>query len=676
MSVTTGLQFSVFQRAITQRLAAMRSSSLFLARIDREELWKIYLASFPAGSNPIFRKRTEHDCSCCRHFIKTVGGLVIVVDGRTESLWDHLDLEKGHPYRIVAEALGAYVRACDIENVFLHRESTVGQKMNYQEMEGGVLTFEHFHVTLPTACVHGEGRDTVLGDHRTTKEVFLRGLLEITHDALDTVVDLIKQNSLYRGEEHQANVETFRTLKQQFDAVPASEQSLFCWSRLTLVPHAVSRIRNTVIGTLLCDISGGNDLEGAVKSFEQKVAPTNYKRPTALVTKAMIDKARSELEQLGVIPSLERRFATAHDVAIGNVLFADRSTSPHQTGDILSSVYPTKPIDANTFARIEEVPIEKFLIDIVPNIHTIEILLENRHAPNLMSLVAPVHADAPLLFKWPNGFSWSYVGDVADSIKERVKQAGGNVTGDLRCSLSWFNHDDLDLHMVEPGREEIYYGHKRSLAGELDVDMNAGCGATRVPVENISYETTRNMTDGVYSLYVHQFSRRETLDVGFAVEIEFDGTIHAMHYREPVTQDKTIEVAKIRYEKKGGFTIVESLPSVSVARTVWGVQTQHFKKVTLAMLSPNHWNGQQVGNKHYLFMLDGCRHEGQARGFYNEFLRGDLDRHRKVMELVGSKVRTNESDYQLSGLGFSSTQRNQFVCKVSGSFNRQIRVLI
>ena len=29
-----------------------------------------------------------------------------------------------------------------------------------------------------------------------------------------------------------------------------------------------------------------------------------------------------------------------------------------------------------------------------------------------------------------------------------VKRAGGNVTGKLRVSLSWFNHDDLDLHVV------------------------------------------------------------------------------------------------------------------------------------------------------------------------------------------------------------------------------------
>lgn len=624
----------------------------------------------------MFRKRTEHDCSCCRHFIKTVGGIVTVVDGQIQSLWDSLDIEDGHPYRIVSEAMSSYVHSCEIENVFLHREATVGQKISHQEMDDAVITFEHFHLTLPSSSVRQIDRDTALGEYRTTKEVFLRGLSEITHDALDTVLDLMKQNSLYRGEEHQSNVHTFRTLKQQFDAMPIAERSRFCWSRILLVPASVSRIRNTVIGTLLVDLSNGVELEDAVKSFEQKVAPTNYKRPTSLVTQAMIEKARAEIEQLGLLPSLERRFAVSHDVLVGNVLFVDRNAAPHLTGDVLSTVLPTKPIDAKTFSRIEEIPIEKFLADIVPTARTIEMLVENRHQPNFVSVIAPVHQDAPLLFKWSNGFSWSYAGDVADSIKERVKQAGGNVTGDLRCSLSWFNYDDLDLHMVEPSRFEIYYGSKHSPSGCLDVDMNAGVGRTRVPVENICYPSRTLMKEGVYSLRVHQFTKRESQDVGFTVELEFDGNIQTIHYRDPVPQGKTVEVAQIQYTKHEGFTILKSLPSESIAKTVWGVQTQHFQKVSLAMLSPNYWNGQQVGNKHYFFMLEGCQNEGSARGFYNEFLRGDLDRHRKVMELVGSKVRTNEADHQLSGLGFSSTQRNHFICKISGSFNRQLRVTI
>ena len=92
------------------------------------------------------------------------------------------------------------------------------------------------------------------------------------------------------------------------------------------------------------------------------------------------------------------------------------------------------------------------------------------------------------------------------------------------------------------------------------------------------------------------------------------------------------------------------------------------------MMSPNYWDGRGIGNKHFFFMLEGCRNEGKARGFFNEFLKSDLDQHRKVMEMVGNKLKTEESDRQLSGLGFSSTQRNSVLCRVQGSFNRIIRI--
>ncbi|MCF1193342.1 hypothetical protein LRR18_17265, partial [Mangrovimonas sp. AS39] len=109
------------------------------------------------------------------------------------------------------------------------------------------------------------------------------------------------------------------------------------------------------------------------------------------------------------------------------------------------------------------------------------------------------------LFKWDNNFTWSYNGGVADSIKERVKTAGGNVSGYLCCRLAWYNHDDLDFHMKEPGSNEIYYGRKgpSTCGGQLDVDMNAGCGITRTPVENIFYASRNAMKEGIYTLNVH-----------------------------------------------------------------------------------------------------------------------------------------------------------------------------
>jgi hypothetical protein len=93
------------------------------------------------------------------------------------------------------------------------------------------------------------------------------------------------------------------------------------------------------------------------------------------------------------------------------------------------------------------------------------------------------------------------------------------------------------------------------------------------------------------------------------------------------------------------------------------------------MHSPNHWDDKAVGNKHYFFMLEGCQNDDKARGFFNEFLSSDLDKHRKVLEMVGAKMKTDESEHQLSGLGFSSTMRNSVLVKVSGAVTRTLKVV-
>ena len=84
------------------------------------------------------------------------------------------------------------------------------------------------------------------------------------------------------------------------------------------------------------------------------------------------------------------------------------------------------------------------------------------------------------------------------------------------------------------------------------------------------------------------------------------------------------------------------------------------------------WDGQGVGNKHYFFMLADAKQDGPARGFLNEFLREDLAKHKRTFEALGSKLKAPASDNQLSGLGFSSTVRNDVLVRVN---NRTLKLV-
>jgi hypothetical protein len=112
-------------------------------------------------------------------------------------------------------------------------------------------------------------------------------------------------------------------------------------------------------------------------------------------------------------------------------------------------------------------------------------------------------------------------------IKARVTRAGGLYDGvDVRASLLWDNRNDLDLHVVGPSGEHIYYGNKRSRdGGWLDVDMNVG-GDTTKPVENVRW-AKGTAPAGRYQVYVQNFRFHEAKaePTSFKVELEIAGEI-------------------------------------------------------------------------------------------------------------------------------------------------------
>lgn len=660
-----------FNQALQAQVESMGSTGLFIVDIDSDTVWNTYLDSFNPGDNEIHVERREHDCNCCRQFMRDIGRVVTIVDGALVSVFD---ITTDDHYQPVADALSAFVKGFPIKDQYRHQQVKIGSPVSHQQLpDGSVRTWDHLSVVIPREYKMREVNiPTYLSKTRGQRGVYKRSMVEMSLSAAEVVLELIEQGTLYRGDEHKATVQAFITHKKKFDKVATEEQDNFCWSIFN-TDASQPRFHGTVIGTLITDISEGTELDVAVTKYEVKVAPTNYKRPKALVTAGMIKKAEKTVESLGIQESLHRRYAVTEDITINNVLFADRSAQESMGvfGDLLKEA----KVNTKALEKVEEISVDDFLEHVVPTAESIELMMENKHQSNLMSLIAPVHADSPNILKWDNNFSWSYAGDVTDSIKERVKSAGGAVDGHLRCSLAWHNGDDLDIHLIEPCGNRIYYSRARNsrTGGNLDVDMNAGGSRNdKDPVENITYPDARRIAEGKYVVKVNQYSRRSTSNVGYTVEIECDGSIHT--FTSPKSPTSTDIVVEFTYSKKDGITVTGGIKSQSAPVEEWGITSQSFTKVNMIMNSPNHWDGESTGNKHVFFILDGAAQEGKARGFYNEFLSAELQDDRKVFEVLGNKLKAEESDNQLTGLGFSSTQRNTAFVKVTGAFTRTLKV--
>lgn len=657
------LAFEDVRKALQGNFKRLSTQKLYYVEIDRDKIWETYLSGFSEET------KQEHNCNSCKSFLRQFGGIVAIEDNKMVSIWDGIEIAEAESLIRLSE----YIHSLPITDVFLSETQKAGTEKNL-DMKRDV-TWRHFFLELPKE-VKKSTKDIapLLGEARDNRNVFKRGLDELTVEATETVLELIGQDSLYRGKEFEALLKQFVLLQRQYKRLPVDEQDNYCWVQSREQGGALNRIRNTAIGTLLIDLSAGLDLDSAVTKYEKVMAPHNYKRPTALVTPAMIEKAKATLSELGLLTALNRRYANEADLRVCDLLFKFK---PQAVTDVFDQMAKETTVNPKTLSKIEEISIDDFIKNVVPTARTIEVLLENNQLNKFVSLLTAQDPEAAHLFKWNNPFSWSYTGAVTDSIAERVKQAGGRVDGELRTSLSWSNFDDLDIHVFEPNGDRIYFHNKRSYqtGAQLDVDMNAGLTHSRTPVENIIWPLKDKMLEGNYTVQVNNYCQRETKDSGFSVQIECQGQTYDFEYRTNPRDRETQLIAEFIYTKAAGLQFKGEVRSNVVSKTKWGVTTNQWRNVTRFMLSPNHWNGAS-GNRHYLFMLDGCVSDEAPRPFFNEFLKEDLDKHRKVLEVVGGRMQVEESQNQLSGLGFSETLRASIVVRVLGKFQRILRVNI
>ena len=407
--------FPAFAKTVAASFQALvKGPSVFVVDVNGDALCEAYLAAFPAGTDPLFKTRSEHDCACCKHFIRRAGSVVAIGDdGALRTIWDDAAWKAQGTYGEVATQLRDVVRAasvCDLYRVG-EKELSFGSALSrsLDKGTGQALTWQHLYTGEIPKGLRAASPDQVRGDYRTTVQVFERGLVELAPDAVETVLSLIDANSLYRGAEHRPAVAQFQRAQRAFLAKSEGrERATFAWANAS---NPAARFRNTVIGTLVQDLSEGQDVEHAVRSFETKVAPQNYKRTSAVITPGMVKKAMETIEALGLESALERRFAVIGDISVNDVKWVDGTVKPLMKGGIGDALMAHATAASRSAEgdekRAEEIGLDDFVARVLPETTSLELLFKNEHVGNLMSLTAPVDPEPKQLFRWSNDFAWS-----------------------------------------------------------------------------------------------------------------------------------------------------------------------------------------------------------------------------------------------------------------------------
>ena len=250
-------QFVIFKKKLQKHFMEMTKDAdkLFEVNVDKDKLWDTYLDSFAPGTNNIFRERREHDCSCCKQFIRTIGTAVVVKNNKMESIWD-VDMSETI-YDPVVKALSTLIHNAEVTDVYVSHFKKIGTDKNFEMINGKSHQWDHFYIELPTKFVFDSYRSVgeIQGEYRDIRNVFKRSLDEITIDSVETVLELINSNTLYRGTEWKVLLVEFKKYKTEYDKLPEEEKDLYVWEKSLKAGAVIGKIRNHSIGTLLVNVS-------------------------------------------------------------------------------------------------------------------------------------------------------------------------------------------------------------------------------------------------------------------------------------------------------------------------------------------------------------------------------------------------------------------------------------
>jgi len=603
-------------------------------------LWEIFLETIPPELQAVYA------CTTCRRFITRYGAMVTVDDGGqlSAALWP-TDAPRGFD-RAFAR-LGEAVVAAPIRGVLIPPTKVLGTPASKPTQEGAV--WSHFYVEVPKAHSHPLlTAGQVAAERRQDWQMLSRGLAEFPLGLVDRALTLLKSDTLYRSEKCIGVATWLAALHRSLAAVADDRRrDALLWRAVATAPAGYPHVRSGMIGTLLEDLASGLDTAAIKRRFDAKMDPSQYMRAQVAPAAGNIAQAEKMIAGLKASGSLSRRFASLSDVA--EHLLWQPAVAPAKAppAGVFGHLTPkaAKPVEPLAIPA-QTMTWEKFARKVLPDARSIEVQIPSANE-RFVALVTAAEPESPPILQWDseerrNQVSWYYHAGIDAEMRRRVEGAGGQYEGvDIRASLLWNNRNDLDLHVMTPGGEHIYYGHKQSKCGGwLDVDMNVG-GETTVPVENTRWG--RGIAKrGRYSIFVrnYRFHERGKEPTPFRVEVEINGEIyHFADVASPHAETGPASDVQIL-----SFDYVPGQPLANPPRTTsaapgtnhWNVATGTWVSLTGVLPSPNLWGERPLvqHGRHTFFLLEGCRDasEGRGRGFFVETLRSELHSVRSTIE--------------------------------------------
>jgi hypothetical protein len=393
--------FLPFAEAVRKRYTASVAGGAPLFTTDAGDLWERYLEGFDDPD-----ERQQHNCNCCKNFIRHYGGLVTIDDKGIQhsALWD----EALVPVSFEKAALGlrkAAVRAT-VNGVFLSSETTWGNAKT------GL--WNHFSLTQSSERVHRDRVNTAFQVMAQKKQDFgtlKHGLADYSRDVVASAVNLLESETLFRSEKVIAPAKFLLAIHDAYQGKFKHRHDNLIWKAVATAPVGFCTPRSSMIGTLLDDLKEGMSVELVKSRFKTKMDPLQYQRPQSAPSAGNIAVAEKLVEKLGIQNSLKRRFARLDEVE--TIWKPAAPASAPAAGGVFGHLTPKGAafsMQAAPVAPVKNITWEKFFRTVVPKALSMEMQMRSVSAA-FVALVTAEDPDAPPILQWDkedkrNPFSW------------------------------------------------------------------------------------------------------------------------------------------------------------------------------------------------------------------------------------------------------------------------------
>ena len=395
--------FDRFARSVQSTLdRSLTLAGGVLFRVDPDEdLYLVFLSSFDDPA-----ERQYHTCHCCRTFIHRYGSLVVLNtnDQVKSALWDerHLPDDDAHYWR-AAHRLRRAVERGTVSDLFLWNESQWGLP------EAGGFT----HLwAKPDSKYRWTRRDQTPGQamaaRREDRRTLEHALGTMPRDLVERAVDMLRAGSLYRADKVLPMASFLLDAHDRVAGKKGEQRNRILWRLVGEAAAGWCSPRGSVLGALVEDLQAGLHAEAVARKHNERMDPLQYQRPSAPTSAGNVAQAERLFEQLGLAPSLRRRFAAADElVHLWTPRAAQEEPQSGVFGHLLSQRSPGDQKRLTTGAVT--MTFAKFQRDVLP--WAVEIQARVPAHGQFCAFTTAVETDAPPILQWDseehrNPFAW------------------------------------------------------------------------------------------------------------------------------------------------------------------------------------------------------------------------------------------------------------------------------